>query len=69
MKVLTRYRLGDLIGTLYETSLKGRICYKYRIRYHKQLVGGSYVYFANKDECLEHMKSDMEQIFDSGRLC
>ena len=68
MKVLTRYRLADLIGTLYESSLKGRTTYEYRIRFHKQVVGRSYVYFADKTECLNLMKSDMEQIFDSGKL-
>lgn len=68
MKVITRYRLADIIGTLYETSLKGRIHYEYRIRFKKQIVGRSYVYFADKADCLEHMKSDMEQIFDSSKL-
>ena len=68
MKVITRYRLADIIGTLYESSLKGRTTYEYRIRFKKQIVGRSFVYFADKADCLEHMKSDMEQIFDSSKL-
>ena len=34
MKVITRYRLGNMIGTLYETSLRGELYYEYRIRYN-----------------------------------
>lgn len=68
MKVLTRYRLADLIGTLYETSLKGRTTYEYRIRFHKQIVGRSYSYIKDKQECSERMRDEMETLFDSGRL-
>ena len=68
MKVLTRYRLGSLTGTLYETSLKGEPYYEYRIRHNKQIVGRSYSYYKFKEDCLDHMNSEMEQIFDSGRL-
>lgn len=68
MKVISRYRLGDLKGTLYETILRGDPHYEYRVRFHKQVVARSYVYFRNKEECLNRMKSDMEQLFDSQRL-
>ena len=68
MKVINRYRLGDLIGTLYKTTLKCETYYEYRIRFHKQIVGRSYVYFKDAEECIDHMQSDMEQIFDSGKL-
>lgn len=68
MKVLTRYRLGSLTGTLYETSLRGEPYYEYRIRHKKQIVGRSYVYHKDQKDCLERMRNEMEQIFDSGRL-
>ena len=68
MIVINRYRLGDLIGTLYKTTLKREIYYEYRIRFHKQIVGRSYVYFKDAEECIDHMQSDMQQIFDSGKL-
>ena len=68
MKVLTRYRLGDMIGTLYETKLRGEIYYEYRIRFHKQIIGRSYVYHKDKDNCLERMRNEMEEIFDSVQL-
>ena len=68
MKVINRYRLGDLIGTVYKTALKRETYYEYRIRFHKQIVGRSYVYFKDAEECIDHMQSDMQQIFDSGKL-
>ena len=68
LKVNSKYRLCDLTGTVYETTLKGQKCYVYRIRFHKQIVGRSYVYFNNAGDCIDHMRSDMEQIFDSGKL-
>lgn len=68
MKVLTRYRLADLIGTLYETSLKGRITYEYRIRFHKQIVGRSFSYIKDKQVCSERMRDEMETLFDFGWL-
>lgn len=68
MIVINRYRLGDLIGTLYKTTLKRETYYEYRIRFHKQIVGRSYVYFKDTYECIDHMQSDMQQIFDSGKL-
>lgn len=68
MKVLTRYRLGDMIGTLYETSLKGETYYEYRIRFHKQIIGRSYVYHKDQKDCLERMRNEMEVIFDSVQM-
>lgn len=68
MKVISRYRLCDLIGTLYETTLKGETYYEYRIRFHKQIVGRSYSYIKDKQECSERMRDEMETLFDSGRL-
>lgn len=68
MRVINYFRLGDLIGTLYKTTLKGETYYVYRIRFHKKIVGRSSVYFDNLGDCLDHMRSDMEQIFDSGKL-
>lgn len=68
MKVISRYRLGSMIGTLYETSLRGETYYEYRIRYNKQIIGRSYVYHKDKDDCLLRMRNEMEQIFDSGRM-
>lgn len=68
MKVITRYRLGDMIGTLYETKLRGEPYYEYRIRYKKQIIGRSYVYHKDQNDCLERMRNEMEQIFDSGRF-
>lgn len=68
MKVLSRYRLGDMIGTLYETSLRGTSYYEYRIRFKKQIIGRSFVYHKDKDDCLLRMRNEMEEIFDSGRF-
>lgn len=68
MKVITRYRLGDIIGTLYETSLRGEPYYEYRIRFHKQIIGRSYVYHKDQKDCLERMRNEMEEIFDSGKM-
>lgn len=68
MKVITRYRLGDMVGTLYETSLRGASYYEYRIRFHKQIIGRSYVYHKDQKDCLERMRNEMEEIFDSGRM-
>ena len=68
MKVISRYRLGDMIGTLYETKLRGETYYEYRIRFHKQIIGRSYVYHKDQKDCLERMQNEMEQIFDSGRF-
>lgn len=68
MKVITKYRLADLIGTVYETTLKGRIVYEYRIRFHKQIVGRSYAYINTKKLCIDQMCDEMEMLFDSQRL-
>ena len=68
MKVSTRYRLGDMIGTLYETTLRGEPYYEYRIRFKKQIIGRSYVYHKDKDDCLLRMRNEMEEIFDSVQL-
>lgn len=68
MKAITRYRLGDMLGTLYETSLRGETYYEYRIRFNKQIIGRSYVYHKDQRDCLERMRNEMEVIFDSGRF-
>lgn len=68
MKVISKWRLSDLQGTVYETSLKGETYYEYRIRFHKQIVGRSYSYIKDKQECTERMRDEMETLFDSGRL-
>ena len=68
MKVITRYRLADLIGTLYETSLKGEPYYEYRIRYNKKIVGRSYSSILHKEEALKRMLDEMEVLFDSSKL-
>ena len=68
MKVITRYRLGDLIGTVYQTSLGGQPEYIYKIRHKRQVKGVSYVYLHNQEDCLNQMISHMEQIYDSDKL-
>lgn len=68
MKVISRYRLGEMIGTLYETSLRGETYYEYRIRYKKQVIGRSYVYHKDQKDCLERMRNEMEAIFDSAKM-
>lgn len=68
MKALTRYRLGNMLGTLYETTLKGETYYEYRIRYNKQIIGRSYVYHKDKKDCEKRMRNEMEEIFDSAKM-
>ena len=63
MKVISKWRLGNLLGSLYETKLAGEIHYVYKIRYNKK-VAQSYVYFRDKDECLNRMNDDMYYLYD-----
>ena len=36
MKVISKWRLGNLLGSLYETKLTGETHYTYKIRYNKK---------------------------------
>lgn len=62
MKVISRWRLDNLIGTLYETKLGGRIEYEYRIRCGKKVVGRSCVYFHDAEVCFEKMEDEMNYL-------
>ena len=64
MKVISKWCLGNLIGTLYETTLGGRIQYVYKVRFNKQIVAQSYVYFNDKYNCLSKMSNDMSYLYD-----
>lgn len=67
LKVNSKYRLYDLTGTIYETSIGGEIHYVYKVRYNRKVVAQSYVYFKDKDECLKRMNDDMYYLFDGDR--
>ena len=43
MKVISKWRLGNLQGTLYETTIGGEIHYVYKVRYNRKVVAQSYV--------------------------
>ena len=67
MKVISKWRLGNLQGTLYETSIGGETHYVYKVRYNRKVVAQSYVYFKDKDDCLKRMNDDMYYLFDGDR--
>lgn len=64
MKVISKWRLGNLLGTVYETTLGGRIQYIYKVRFNKKVVAQSFVYFNDKDDCTRRMSEDMNYLFD-----
>lgn len=62
MKVISRWRLGNLIGTIYQTTLGGRTEYEYRIRNGRKIVGRSFVYFHEQEVCFEKMNDEMNYL-------
>jgi SAM-dependent methyltransferase len=67
MKVISKWRLGNLQGTVYETTIGGETHYVYKVRYNRKVVAQSYVYFKDKDECLKRMNDDLYYLFDGDR--
>jgi predicted transcriptional regulator len=62
MKLINKLEMGGMVGSLYQTSLRGRTYYVYKIRYNKTIVGRSYVYINGLDRASDMMKNEMEML-------
>lgn len=64
MKVLTKVTAGDFEGVTYETTLKGKIYYTFKIFYKvgkkKFCIDRCYVYLIDKQYCYEKMKDALD---------
>lgn len=60
MKKINQIKIGELVGTVYQTTLKGRIYYVYKIASNKQIIAESYSYIDGLDRATNLLKLNME---------